>query len=118
LQAAVIFVMLHYDCNSFVSFIQALCVFLKLFLWLIVHSLCVTIYTVLLLFTVIFGWTMQVSVGQHSCTGTGPNKKLAKRAAAEGLLQMLGYSRPAAQAVKSSIKAGDTNQDMDKSRKV
>lgn len=61
---------------------------------------------------------MQVSIGQHSCTGTGPNKKLAKRAAAEGLLQLLGYSRPAAQPVKPSIKTGDTNQDMDKSRKV
>jgi hypothetical protein len=47
LQAAVIFVMLHYDCNSFVSFIQALCVFLTLFLWLIVNSFCVAIYTVL-----------------------------------------------------------------------
>lgn len=61
---------------------------------------------------------VQVSIGQHSCTGTGPNKKLAKRAAAEGLLQLLGYSRPAAQPVKPSIKTGDTNQDMDKSRKV
>lgn len=63
-------------------------------------------------------FVMEVSIGQHSCTGTGPNKKLAKRAAAEGLLQLLGYSRPAAQPVKPSIKTGDTNQDMDKSRKV
>jgi hypothetical protein len=61
---------------------------------------------------------MQVSIGQHACTGTGPNKKLAKRAAAEGLLQLLGYSRPSAHPVKPSIKTGDTNQDMDKSRKV
>ncbi|PSN36981.1 Double-stranded RNA-binding protein Staufen [Blattella germanica] len=44
--------------------------------------------------------------------------KLAKRAAAEGLLQLLGYSRPTAQPAKPSIKTGDTNQDMDKSRKV
>ena len=36
---------------------------------------------------------VQVSVSQHSTTGTGPNKKLAKRAAAESLLQLLGYSR-------------------------
>ncbi|XP_021921213.1 double-stranded RNA-binding protein Staufen homolog 2 isoform X3 [Zootermopsis nevadensis] len=63
-------------------------------------------------------FVMEVHVGQHSCTGTGPNKKLAKRAAAEGLLQLLGYSRPAAQPVKPSIKTGDTNQDMDKNRKV
>jgi double-stranded RNA-binding protein Staufen len=69
------------------------------------------------LYSVLHG-VMQVSIGQHSCTGTGPNKKLAKRAAAEGLLQLLGYSRPAAQPVKPSIKTGDTNQDMDKSRKV
>ncbi|XP_069672127.1 double-stranded RNA-binding protein Staufen homolog 2 isoform X2 [Periplaneta americana] len=63
-------------------------------------------------------FVMEVSIGQHSCTGTGPNKKLAKRAAAEGLLQLLGYSRPSAQPAKPSIKTGDTNQDMDKSRKV
>ncbi|KAJ4449022.1 hypothetical protein ANN_00416, partial [Periplaneta americana] len=62
-------------------------------------------------------FVMEVSIGQHSCTGTGPNKKLAKRAAAEGLLQLLGYSRPSAQPAKPSIKTGDTNQDMDKSRK-
>jgi double-stranded RNA-binding protein Staufen len=61
---------------------------------------------------------LQVSIGQHSCTGTGPNKKLAKRAAAEGLLQLLGYSRPAAQPAKPSIKTGDSIQDMDNSRKV
>ena len=36
---------------------------------------------------------VQVTVGQQSTTGTGPNKKLAKRAAAESLLQLLGYSR-------------------------
>ena len=36
---------------------------------------------------------LQVTVGQQSTTGTGPNKKLAKRAAAESLLQLLGYSR-------------------------
>ena len=36
-----------------------------------------------------------MSVSQHSTTGTGPNKKLAKRAAAESLLQLLGYSRSA-----------------------
>ena len=34
-------------------------------------------------------------MSQHSTTGTGPNKKLAKRAAAESLLQLLGYSRSA-----------------------
>ncbi|PNF27242.1 hypothetical protein B7P43_G05304 [Cryptotermes secundus] len=63
-------------------------------------------------------FVMEVSIGQHSCTGTGSNKKLAKRAAAEGLLQLLGYSRPAAQPAKPSIKTGDSNQDLDISRKV
>ncbi|GLH04028.1 Maternal effect protein staufen [Gryllus bimaculatus] len=62
-------------------------------------------------------FVMEVSIGQHSCTGTGPNKKLAKRAAAEGLLQMLGYSRPSVQPAKPSIKTGETPE-MDKNRKV
>lgn len=37
---------------------------------------------------------MEVTVGQSSATGTGSNKKLAKRAAAEALLQQLGYNQP------------------------
>ena len=35
-----------------------------------------------------------MNVGRDSATGTGPNKKLAKRSAAENLLEILGYSRP------------------------
>ncbi|XP_046673658.1 double-stranded RNA-binding protein Staufen homolog isoform X2 [Homalodisca vitripennis] len=35
---------------------------------------------------------MEVTVGEHSFVGSGPNKKIAKRNAAEGLLQKLGYS--------------------------
>ena len=38
----------------------------------------------------------------------GPNKKLAKRTAAEQMLQLLGYSRPSPQPQKSSIKTGDS----------
>lgn len=53
---------------------------------------------------------MQVSVSQHSTTGTGPNKKLAKRAAAESLLQLLGYSRPSAQPNKPAIKTSDADR--------
>lgn len=49
-------------------------------------------------------FVMQVKVGSHVCTGSGPNKKLAKRAAADALLQLLGYSRPQPQPEKSSIK--------------
>lgn len=50
-------------------------------------------------------FVMQVTVGQHSTTGSGPNKKLAKRAAAEALLQLLGYSRPTPQPNKPALKS-------------
>uniref|UniRef100_A0A4D5RA94 Double-stranded RNA-binding protein Staufen-like protein n=1 Tax=Scolopendra viridis TaxID=118503 RepID=A0A4D5RA94_SCOVI len=64
-------------------------------------------------------FVMQVTVSPHSCTGTGPNKKLAKRAAAEGLLQMLGYSRPQPQPSKPAIKTpGQEGAETDKTRKV
>ncbi|XP_046335336.1 double-stranded RNA-binding protein Staufen homolog isoform X2 [Haliotis rufescens] len=49
-------------------------------------------------------FVMQVQVEDHTCTGVGPNKKLAKRNAAEAMLQLLGYSRPSPQPAKSSIK--------------
>merc|ERR1719220_1134059 len=52
-------------------------------------------------------FVMQVTVGHHSTTGTGPNKKLAKRAAAEALLQLLGYSRPSLQPNKPAIKSNE-----------
>ncbi|BES91831.1 Double-stranded RNA Hypothetical protein motif [Nesidiocoris tenuis] len=39
-------------------------------------------------------FVMEVKMGEHSCTGTGSNKKIAKRKAAEGLLQQLGYISP------------------------
>jgi len=49
---------------------------------------------------------MQVTVGESVCTGVGPNKKLAKRVAAEQMLLMLGYSLtpppPAKPALKTS----------------
>jgi len=48
---------------------------------------------------------MQVTVGQQSATGSGPNKKLAKRAAAEALLQLLGYSRPGPQPSKPALRS-------------
>merc|ERR1719412_1715227 len=50
-------------------------------------------------------FVMQVTVGQNSSTGSGPNKKLAKRAAAEALLQLLGYSRPTPQPNKPALKS-------------
>ncbi|XP_059149964.1 double-stranded RNA-binding protein Staufen homolog isoform X2 [Physella acuta] len=56
---------------------------------------------------------MQVEVEDKNCTGTGPNKKLAKRSAAEAMLQLLGYTKPSPQPVKSSFKhpaSGEGNQ--------
>jgi double-stranded RNA-binding protein Staufen len=64
-------------------------------------------------------FVMQVKVGSHVCTGSGPNKKLAKRAAADALLQLLGYSRPQPQPEKSSIKHQQNNTTIDdRGRKV
>jgi double-stranded RNA-binding protein Staufen len=52
-------------------------------------------------------FVMQVQVGDQTCTGVGPNKKLAKRNAAEAMLQLLGYSRPSPQPVKPAMKSAD-----------
>ena len=60
----------------------------------------------------------QVTVGQQSTTGSGPNKKLAKRAAAEALLQLLGYSRPSLQPSKPAIKTGAELDRQEKGKKV
>ena len=49
----------------------------------------------------------QVTVGDNTCCGVGPNKKLAKRNAAEQMLQQLGYSRPGPQPVKPALKTGE-----------
>jgi len=52
---------------------------------------------------------VQVTVGESARTGVGPNKKLAKREAAEQMLLMLGYSLtpppPAKPALKTSADA-------------
>jgi Double-stranded RNA binding motif len=45
-------------------------------------------------------------VGDNTCTGIGSNKRLAKRSAAEQMLQMLGYSLLAPQPSKPAIKSG------------
>jgi len=52
-------------------------------------------------------FVIQVQVSDKTCTGTGPNKKLAKRNAAEAMLQLLGYSRPSPQPSKPAIKSGE-----------
>ena len=63
-------------------------------------------------------YVLQVTVGTQNAQGSGPNKKLAKRAAAENMLQLLGYSRPQPQPGKSAIKTDGANSDSDKTRKV
>ena len=62
-------------------------------------------------------FVMQVVVGSVTAEGIGPNKKLAKRAAAENVLQMLGYTKPSPQPIKSAIKGADSAES-DKTRKV
>lgn len=52
----------------------------------------------------------QVCVGNDTATGTGCNKKLAKRAAAEKLLQMLGYHKPQPQPGKPVLKSTTSNE--------
>ena len=43
-----------------------------------------------------------------TCTGVGPNKKLAKRHAAEQMLTLLGYNKPSPQPTKPAIKTATT----------
>merc|ERR1719225_1190187 len=54
-------------------------------------------------------FVMQVSAAGQSAQGSGPNKKLAKRAAAEALLQLMGYSRPSLQPSKPALKTSHSN---------
>lgn len=44
------------------------------------------------------------------CKGTGPNKKLAKRAAAEAMLAAIGYVKPMPKPGKSLLKKRNENQ--------
>ena len=52
-----------------------------------------------------------MTVGSEKGTGSGPNKKLAKRAAAENVLLAMGYAKPAPQPAKSAIKSGGGDDD-------
>lgn len=49
-------------------------------------------------------FVMQVQVEEHTCIGVGSNKKLAKRHAAEDMLQLLGYNKPSPQPAKPALK--------------
>ncbi|KAJ1358650.1 hypothetical protein KIN20_017129 [Parelaphostrongylus tenuis] len=49
-------------------------------------------------------FTVQVSCGTRICCGSGPNKRLAKRAAAEAMLAEIGYIKPLPPPGKSLLK--------------
>ncbi|XP_066243642.1 double-stranded RNA-binding protein Staufen homolog 1 isoform X4 [Saccopteryx leptura] len=50
-------------------------------------------------------FVMQVKVGNHTAEGTGSNKKVAKRNAAENMLEILGFKVPQAQPTKPALKS-------------
>ncbi|XP_004475345.1 double-stranded RNA-binding protein Staufen homolog 1 isoform X7 [Dasypus novemcinctus] len=50
-------------------------------------------------------FVMQVKVGNHTAEGTGTNKKVAKRSAAENMLEILGFKVPQAQPTKPALKS-------------
>ncbi|XP_072489701.1 double-stranded RNA-binding protein Staufen homolog 1 isoform X1 [Notamacropus eugenii] len=49
-------------------------------------------------------FVMQVKVGGHTAEGMGTNKKVAKRNAAENMLEILGFKVPQAQPPKPALK--------------
>lgn len=59
-----------------------------------------------------------MAIGQLKATGSGPNKKLAKKAAAQNLLTAMGYVKSDANPAKPALKGIDGSQDMAKDRKV
>lgn len=61
-------------------------------------------------------FVIEASVNGQSCTGVGPNKKVAKRNAAEALLALLGYSNPSAS--KPVMKVDKDAEINEKTRKV
>lgn len=55
-------------------------------------------------------FVVQVTVGESVCNGAGPNKKLAKRNAAEQMLQLLGYPLTPPPPAKPALKpSSDTS---------
>ncbi|XP_024857075.1 double-stranded RNA-binding protein Staufen homolog 1 isoform X2 [Bos indicus] len=50
-------------------------------------------------------FVMQVKVGNHTAEGSGTNKKVAKRNAAENMLEILGFKVPQAQPSKPALKS-------------
>lgn len=62
-------------------------------------------------------FVIEASVNGHSCTGVGPNKKVAKRNAADALLVELGYNNTKPIQPKNGKEEQNINQN-DKNRKV
>ncbi|XP_065778215.1 double-stranded RNA-binding protein Staufen homolog 1 isoform X2 [Muntiacus reevesi] len=50
-------------------------------------------------------FVMQVKVGNHTAEGSGTNKKVAKRNAAENMLEILGFKVPQSQPSKPALKS-------------
>ncbi|XP_020761869.1 double-stranded RNA-binding protein Staufen homolog 1 isoform X1 [Odocoileus virginianus] len=50
-------------------------------------------------------FVMQVKVGNHAAEGSGTNKKVAKRNAAENMLEILGFKVPQSQPSKPALKS-------------
>ncbi|XP_075384718.1 double-stranded RNA-binding protein Staufen homolog 1 isoform X8 [Tenrec ecaudatus] len=50
-------------------------------------------------------FVMQVKVGNHTAEGAGTNKKVAKRNAAENMLEILGFKVPQAQPAKPALRS-------------
>ncbi|XP_057661959.1 double-stranded RNA-binding protein Staufen homolog 2-like isoform X1 [Diorhabda carinulata] len=66
-------------------------------------------------------FVIEASVNGHSCTGVGPNKKVAKRNAAEALLMELGYNNTTntnKPMIKDKDDVANMHSSMDKNRKV
>ncbi|KHJ93122.1 hypothetical protein OESDEN_06973 [Oesophagostomum dentatum] len=55
-------------------------------------------------------FTVQVTCGTRICSGNGPNKRLAKRAAAEAMLAEIGYVKPLPPPGKSLLKKKNDSQ--------
>ena len=58
-----------------------------------------------------------MTINGHTTQGRGPNKKLAKRVAAESLLRDLGYYKPAPVPGKPALKSTTTTAAAESSTK-
>lgn len=66
-------------------------------------------------------FVIQAAVNGHACNGVGPNKKVAKRNAAEALLILLGYTSLPSSNPKPALKTDkdtESTTSVDKIRKV